>query len=67
MTILGIIVYERHVAVSKPKHIHRMVTHKLVLLAASACFIPVFLIAVGLFFPVRPVRRFKEYFVATGM
>lgn len=64
MTILGIIVYERLVAVSKPKHIHRMVTHKLVLLAASACFIPVFLIAVGLFFP---VRRFKEYFVATGM
>lgn len=54
MTILGIIAYDRHVAVCNPLHYHRKMTHKaVVLLASSACLIPVFTIAVGLYLSVR--------------
>lgn len=54
MTILGIIAYDRHVAVCSPLHYHRKMTHKaVVLLASSACLIPVFTIAVGLYLSVR--------------
>lgn len=54
MTILGIIAYDRHVAVCYPLHYHRKMTHKtVVLLASSACLIPVFTIAVGLYLSVQ--------------
>ncbi|CAF94354.1 unnamed protein product, partial [Tetraodon nigroviridis] len=54
MTILGIIAYDRHVAVCSPLHYHTKMTRKtVVLLAASACILPLFTIALGLFLTVR--------------
>lgn len=54
MTLLGILAYDRYFAICHPLHYQRKMTRKTVAsLAASACLIPVFTIAVGLYMSVR--------------